>query len=110
MRCAFGKDRDRLGPRHGGAEIIDLTANTRPIFAVDEDSVVNLAEPTNQRPAFNAVIGYERATSDARHDRYIDPAMVVCRVKNIRTQAGACRCGRDTAGPADRQKEQAWPR
>lgn len=110
MRCTFGKDRDRLGTRHGGAENIDLTANTRPIFAVDEDRVVNLAEPTNQRPAFNSVIGYESATSDTRHYRYIDPAMVVCRVKNIGAQACACRCGRDAAGPADRQKEQAWPR
>lgn len=110
MRSAFRKDRDRLGTRHGSAEIIDLTANTRPIFAVDEDSVVNLAEPTNQRPAFNAIIGYESATSDTRHDWYIDPAMVVCRVKNIRAQAGACRCCRDAAGPTNRQKEQAWPR
>ena len=110
MRCAFGKDRYRLGTRHGGAEIIDLTANTRPIFAVNEDSVVNLAEPTNQRPAFNAIIGYESATSDARHDWYIDPAVMVCRVKNIGAQAGACRCGRDATGPTYRQKEQAWPR
>ena len=110
MRCAFGKDRDRLGTRHGGAEIIDLTANTRPIFAVDEDRVVNPAEPTNKRPALNAVIGYESAASDTRHDRYIDPAMVVGRVKNIGPQASARRCGRDATGPTNRQKEQAWPR
>ena len=101
MRRAFGKDGHRLVARHGRAQIVNLITNAGAVFAVDEDGVVDLAQPANQRPAFDAVIGHESAARNARHYGNIDPAMVVCGIEHIIAYAGASGGGRNAAGPAD---------
>lgn len=101
MRRAFGKDGHRLVARHGRPQIIDLIADAGTVFAIDEDGVVDLAQPANQRPAFDAVIGHESAARNARHYRNIDPAMVVCGIEHIIAYAGASGGCRNAAGPAD---------
>ncbi len=101
MRRAFGKDGHGLVARHGGAQIINLIADAGAVFAVDEDGVVDLAQPANQRPAFDAIIRHESAARDARHYGNIDPAMMVCRIEHFIAYAGTSGGGRNAAGPAD---------
>ena len=101
MRRAFRKDGYWLVARHGRAQIIDLIANAHAVFAIDEDGVIDFAQPANQRPAFDAVIGHESAACNARHDGNVDPAMVVCGIEYIAPHAGAGGGGRNAACPAD---------
>ena len=105
MRRAFRKDGHRLVTRHSRAQIIDLIADAGAVFAVDEDGIVDLAKPANQRPTFDAVIGHESAARNAGHDGNVDPAMVVCGIKYICAHAGASGGGRNAAGPADREQK-----
>ena len=110
MRRAFRKDGHGLVARHGRAQIIDLIADASTIFAIDEDGVVDFAQPANQRPAFDTVIGHKSAACNARHDGNVDPAMVVCGIEHIAAHAGTRGGGRNAAGPADREQKQAGPR
>ena len=110
MRRAFGKDGHGLMTCHGRAQVIDLIADAGAVFAANEDGVVDLAQPANQRPAFDTVIGDERAAGNARHYRNVDPAMVICRIEHVIAYAGARGGGGYAAGPADREQKQARPR
>ena len=110
MGGAFREYRDRLIARHCRAKIFHLISDTGAVFAVHKDGIVDFAKPPNQWPALNPVIGDKGATGDARHHGDVDPAMMVDGVKHIRAHP-LSRCGGcNTAGPADRQKEQARPR
>ena len=106
---AFGKDRHRLIAGHRGAQVVNLVANAQLVFTADEDCVIDVAQPPDQRPAFDAVIGDEGATGDARDYWNINPAMMVGGVENVSADSFASRCGRDPAGPAHRQQKQPWP-
>ena len=110
MRRAFREDRDWLVARHGGAQVIDLIADACAVFTADEDCVVDLAQPPNQRPAFDSVIGDKGAAGNAGHDGNVYPAMVICGVEHIRADTLASGGGRDPACPTDRQQEKARPR
>ncbi len=110
MGRAFREYRDRLIARHGRAQIFHLISDTGPVFAADKDGIVDFAKPANQWPALNPVIGHKGATRNTRHHGNVDPAMMVGGVKHIRAYPLSCRGGRNTAGPADRQKEEARPR
>ena len=110
MGRAFGEYRDRLIARHGRAQIFHLISDAGAVFAVHKDGVVDFAKPPNQWPALNPVIGDKGATGDARHHGDVYPAVMVGGVKHIRAHPLSRRGGCNTAGPADRQKEQARPR
>lgn len=110
MRCAFRENRDRLVAAHRFAQIINLVANAQSILATDEDGVVDRAEPADQRPFFDAIIGDKGAARDAGHYRDIDPAVMVGRVKYIFADTLTTRCGCNPRGPTDRQQEKPWPR
>ena len=110
MGRAFWEYRDRLIARHGRAQIFHLISNAGAAFAVHKDGVVDFAKPPNQWPALNPVIGDKGAPRNARHHGNVDPAMMVGRIKHIRAHPLSRRGGCNTAGPADRQKEQARPR
>lgn len=110
MRGAFGENRDRLVAAHRFAQIINLVANTQSIFPTDEDGVVDRAQPADQRPFFDAIIGDKGAARDTRHYRDVDPAMMVGGVKHIIADTLTTRCGCNPRSPADRQQEKPWPR
>lgn len=110
MGRAFWKYRDRLIARHGRAQIFHLISDAGAVFAADKDCIVDFAKPPNQWPALNPVIGNEGATRNTGHHGNVDPAMMVGGVKHIRAHPLPRRGGCNTAGPADRQKEQARPR
>ncbi len=110
MGGAFREYRDRLIAGHCRAEIFHLISNAGPVFAADKDGVVDLAKPSNQWPALNPVIGNKGATGNAGHHGNVYPAMMVGGVKHIRAHPLPGGGGCNSAGPADRQKEQARPR
>lgn len=102
MGRAFGEYRNRLIARHGRAQIFHLISDAGAAFAVHKDGVVDFAQPPNQWPALNPVIGDKGATGDARHYRDVYPTMMVGGVKHIRAHPLSRRGGCNTAGPADR--------
>lgn len=102
MCRAFGEYGDGLVPRHGIPKVIDLTPHTQFVFAADEYRIVDFAKPADQWPAFDPVIGDESAAGDAGHHRNIDPAMVICRVKDVSADPHPFGGGGNAAGPADR--------
>lgn len=110
MSRAFGEYRNRLIARHGRAQIFHLISDAGAAFAVHKDGVVDFAQPTNQWPPLNPIIGDKGATGNTGHHGNVDPAMMVGGVKHIRAHPLSGRGGCDTAGPTDRQKEQARPR
>lgn len=109
MRGAFGKYSDGLVTSHCIPQFIDLITHAQLVFATDKNRIVYFAEPADQRPAFDPVIGNKSAARDARHDRNIDPTMVVCCVKDITADPYPFCGGSNPAGPANRKQEQAWP-
>ena len=110
MRCALGKDGHRLISGHCAAQIVHLVADAELILARYEDRVVDSAHPANEWPALDTVIGNKSASRYARHNWYINPAMMVCSIKHIAANSGAGGRGCNAERPADAQQEQSRPR